>query len=52
MLEKLKFELGKLMELNSEGSSCEKLLGVRQRLKLNKLMDIIPSPRICLNSDF
>ena len=30
MLKKPKFELGKLMELNSEGSSCEKLLGVTE----------------------
>ncbi|KAK2096988.1 40S ribosomal protein S3-1 [Saguinus oedipus] len=38
MLKKPKFELGKLMELH--GEALEKSLGMRQVLKLNKLMDM------------
>lgn len=38
------FELGNLMELPGEDSGSEKLLVMRQVLKLNKLMDL----RICL----
>lgn len=39
MLKKPKFELGKLMELHGEVVVLEKLLGVRQVLKLNRMMD-------------
>ena len=39
MLKKPKFELGKLMELHGEVVVLEKLLGVRQVLMLNGMMD-------------
>ena len=39
MLKRPKFEWGKLMELPVEGVILRKLLGKRQVLKLNKLMD-------------
>ena len=40
VLKKPKFELEKLIELHGEGTVLEKLLGMRQVLKLNKLMDM------------
>ena len=39
MLKKPQFEVGKLTELLGEGSSSGKAAGMRQLLKLNKLMD-------------
>ena len=39
MLKKPQFEEGKLTELHGEGSSSGKVAGMRQVLKLNKLMD-------------
>lgn len=45
MLKKLKFELGKLMKLLGEVTVLEKLLGMRQVLKLNELMDMIPQSK-------
>ncbi|EPQ06019.1 40S ribosomal protein S3a [Myotis brandtii] len=44
MLKKPKFELGELMEL-VRVAALEKLLGVRQALKLNGLMDMSPQSK-------
>ena len=44
-LKKPQFELGELMELWGKAAVLEKLLGLRQVLKLNKLRDMSPQPK-------